>query len=85
VQVTVHLFAGLRDVIGGDIVEEFNEATVTVSTLRERLGTAHEKLKPYLSGNRRQRGLHSRRQRRAEGRRHRRPDPTDLRWFWVCA
>ena len=49
-QVTVHLFAGLRDVIGGDIVEEFNEATVTVSTLRERLGTAHEKLKPYLSG-----------------------------------
>lgn len=50
VQVTVHLFAGLRDVIGGDIVEEFDEASVTVTVLRERLATAHEKLKPYLSG-----------------------------------
>jgi molybdopterin synthase catalytic subunit len=50
VQVTVHLFAGLRDIIGGDIVEQFDEDSVTVSTLRERLEASHEKLKPYMTG-----------------------------------
>jgi molybdopterin synthase catalytic subunit len=50
VQVTVHLFAGLRDIVGGDIVEEFDGDVVSVTTLRERLGEAHEKLRPYLTG-----------------------------------
>ena len=49
-QVTVHLFAGLRDVVGGDIVEEFDADSVSVSALRERLEASHEKLKPYLTG-----------------------------------
>ncbi len=49
-QVTVQLFAGLRDIIGGDIVEEFDTDTVLVSALRERLEASHEKLKPYLTG-----------------------------------
>lgn len=49
-QITVHLFAGLRDVMGGDLVEEFEADTIAVTELRERLDTAHEKLRPYLSG-----------------------------------
>ena len=49
-QITVHLFAGLRDIVGGDIVEEFDGDVVSVTTLRERLGEAHEKLRPYLTG-----------------------------------
>ena len=50
VRVTVRLFAGLRDIIGGDIVEEFDAPTVTVEALRSRLGAAYPKLAPYLSG-----------------------------------
>ena len=50
-RVTVRLFAGLREVIGSDaIVEEFATSDVTVETLRARLGEAHPKLGPYLSG-----------------------------------
>ena len=49
-QITVHLFAGLRDVIGGDIVEEFDADSIAVTELRERLDQAHEKLRPYLTG-----------------------------------
>ena len=50
-RVTVRLFAGLREVIGSDaIVEEFATSDVTVETLRTRLGEAHPKLGPYLSG-----------------------------------
>lgn len=49
-QITVHLFAGLRDVIGGDIVEEFDEDAIPVTALRARLDEAHEKLRPYLTG-----------------------------------
>ncbi len=49
-QITVHLFAGLRDVIGGDIVEEFDEDGIPVTALRARLDEAHEKLRPYLTG-----------------------------------
>ncbi len=49
--VTVRLFAGLREVIGSDaLVEEFATPDVTVETLRTRLGEAHPKLGPYLSG-----------------------------------
>ncbi len=50
-QVTVRLFAGLREVAGSDrIVEEFDGADVTVEALRARLDEAHPKLRPYLSG-----------------------------------
>lgn len=50
-RVTVRLFAGLREVIGSDaLVEEFASPDVTVETLRARLGKAHPKLGPYLSG-----------------------------------
>ena len=50
-RVTVRLFAGLREVIGSDaIVEEFATPDVTVESLRARLGEAHPKLGPYLSG-----------------------------------
>lgn len=50
-RVTVRLFAGLREVIGSDaLVEEFATPDVTVETLRVRLGEAHPKLGPYLSG-----------------------------------
>ena len=50
-RVTVRLFAGLREVIGSDaIVEEFATSDVTVEMLRTRLGEAHPKLGPYLSG-----------------------------------
>ncbi len=50
-RVTVRLFAGLREVIGSDaLIEEFATPDVTVETLRVRLGEAHPKLGPYLSG-----------------------------------
>ena len=50
-QVTVRLFAGLREVAGSDrIVEQFDAPAVTVETLRARLDEAHPKLRPYLSG-----------------------------------
>lgn len=49
-QVTIHLFAGLRDIVGGDITEVFEADSISVSTLRERLAESHEKLKPYLTG-----------------------------------
>ncbi len=50
-RITVRLFAGLREVVGSDsIVEEFGTPDVTVEGLRARLGEAHPKLGPYLSG-----------------------------------
>ncbi len=49
-QVTVKLFAGLREVVGGDIVESFEADSVPVAALRERLSEAHPKLAPYLAG-----------------------------------
>lgn len=50
-RVTVRLFAGLREVVGSDaLVEEFAASDVTVEALRGRLGEAHPKLGPYLSG-----------------------------------
>jgi MoaE-MoaD fusion protein len=51
VQITVRLFAGLREVAGSDrIVEDFDAPTVTVEDLRARLHEAHPPLQPYLSG-----------------------------------
>lgn len=50
-RVTVRLFAGLREIVGSDaLIEEFATPDVTVETLRARLGEAHPKLGPYLSG-----------------------------------
>jgi molybdopterin synthase catalytic subunit len=50
VQVTVRLFAGLRDIVGADISETFESDRVTVASLRERLEQSQPRLAPYLSG-----------------------------------
>ncbi len=49
-QVQIRLFAGLRDVVGGDLTEQFEAPRVTVGDLRARLEASQPKLKPYLSG-----------------------------------
>ncbi len=49
-QVTVKLFAGLRDIVGGDITEEFEADVIKVEDLRARLEQSQPKLQPYLSG-----------------------------------
>ena len=46
--VTVRLFAGLKDLAGSELVEEFADATVSVSTLRDRLRDGYPALRPYL-------------------------------------
>jgi len=47
-QITVRLFAGLRDLAGSELVEEFDAPTVSVSALRDRLRDAHPALRPFL-------------------------------------
>ena len=49
-RVNVKLFAGLKDIVGGDLEERFEGAEVTVEQLKQQLATAHPKLEPYLSG-----------------------------------
>ncbi len=49
-QVTVKLFAGLRDIVGGDITEVFDAEVINVEDLRKRLEESQPKLLPYLSG-----------------------------------
>ena len=49
-RVNVKLFAGLKEIVGGDLEEDFEGAAVTVSTLTDRLAQAHPKLEPYLTG-----------------------------------
>ncbi|MEX2372199.1 MAG: molybdenum cofactor biosynthesis protein MoaE [Dehalococcoidia bacterium] len=50
-QITVRLFAGLREVAGTDrLVEDFDGGSVTIEELRARLQEAHPKLQPYLPG-----------------------------------
>lgn len=46
--VTVRLFATLRDLAGGELVEEFTGPTVSVSALRERLRESYPALRPHL-------------------------------------
>ena len=46
--VTVRLFAGLRELVGSEIVEEFADATVTISMLRDRLRDSYPPLRPHL-------------------------------------
>jgi molybdopterin synthase catalytic subunit len=49
VRVTVRLFASLRDAVGEEcLVEEFDDAPVTVALLRERLGESQPTLRPHL-------------------------------------
>lgn len=49
-QVRVRLFAQLRELMGGDLVEEFDGDRVTVAALRRRLEAAHPALRPHLPG-----------------------------------
>lgn len=46
--VTVRLFAALRDLAPGDIVEHFDAPTVTIEMLRGRLAATHPGLAPHL-------------------------------------
>ena len=46
--VTVRLFASLKDLAGSELVEEFAEASVSVSALRDRLRDAYPALRPHL-------------------------------------
>ena len=48
-QVKVRLFANLRDLIGGDLVEDFDGPVVSVRALRGRLGASHPALAPHLA------------------------------------
>ena len=47
--VTVRLFAGLRDLAGSTLVEHFDAPTVTVEALRGRLGETHPALAPHMA------------------------------------
>ncbi len=47
-QITVRLFAGLKDIAGHELVEEFAESSVSVSALRDRLRDTQPSLRPYL-------------------------------------
>ncbi len=49
-RVNVKLFAGLKDIVGGDLEARFDGAEVTVEQLKQQLATAHPRLEPYLSG-----------------------------------
>ena len=48
--VKVRLFAGLREIVGGDLDEQFDGEAVSVDDLYARLASSHPKLAPYLSG-----------------------------------
>jgi molybdopterin synthase catalytic subunit len=48
-QVRVRLFANLRDLVGADVVEDFDTPSVTVRALRGRLGASHPALAPHLA------------------------------------
>ncbi|HJM89613.1 MAG TPA: molybdenum cofactor biosynthesis protein MoaE [Dehalococcoidia bacterium] len=49
-QINVKLFAGLKDIVGGDLEESFEGTEVTVAQLTQQLAAAHPKLEPYLTG-----------------------------------
>lgn len=49
-QVTVRLFARLRDIAGSEIVERFEGDAVTVQALRARVAASHPALTPFLPG-----------------------------------
>ena len=47
-RVRIRLFAQLRELMGGDIEEEFNSESVTVAELHHRLAEARPQLAPFL-------------------------------------
>ncbi|MEZ4504100.1 MAG: molybdenum cofactor biosynthesis protein MoaE [Dehalococcoidia bacterium] len=49
-QLKIRLFAGLKQVVGGDIDEQIEGDCITVAALHERLGEEYPALRPYLSG-----------------------------------
>ncbi len=49
-RVKIRLFAGLRDVVGGDLDESFEGDSITVAELNRHLAEHQPKLGPYLSG-----------------------------------
>jgi len=49
-RVKIKLFAGLKDVFGGDLEEHFAGDSITVAKLQRRLEQSHPKLVPYLPG-----------------------------------
>ena len=49
-QINVKLFAGLKDIVGGDLEESFEGTEVTVAQLTQQLAASHPKLEPYLTG-----------------------------------
>ena len=49
-KITIQLFAGLKDIVGSDIIENFDQESISVAELRQRLEQNYEKLRPYLSG-----------------------------------
>ncbi len=48
-RVTIRLFAGLREIAGGEFEERFDGESVTVAELQRRLEDVHPKLGPHLS------------------------------------
>ncbi|MCH2658198.1 MAG: molybdenum cofactor biosynthesis protein MoaE [Dehalococcoidia bacterium] len=50
VKITIQLFAGLKDIVGSDIIENFDQESISVAELRKHLEQNYEKLRPYLSG-----------------------------------
>ena len=48
-RVTIRLFAGLRDIAGGEFEERFDGDSVTVAELGRRIQDEHPKLGPHLS------------------------------------
>jgi len=50
VKITIQLFAGLKDIVGSDIIENFDQESISVAELRQHLEQNYEKLRPYLSG-----------------------------------
>ncbi|MFL2647048.1 MAG: molybdenum cofactor biosynthesis protein [Dehalococcoidia bacterium] len=49
-KITIQLFAGLKDIVGSDIIENFDQESISVAELRQHLEQNYEKLRPYLSG-----------------------------------
>ena len=49
-RVKIRLFAGLRDVVGGDLDETFEGDSITVADLNRHLEESQPKLGPYLAG-----------------------------------
>ena len=50
-KISVQLFAGLREVMGSDLLTvNLDQDLVSVAALRQALETEYPKLKPYLSG-----------------------------------